>query len=439
MSIRQAAGIELRVLIAAEHSSLAFGGEAALPLHYFRVLRARGVEAWLVTHARTRDELKTFFSQDGDRIVYVEDLLLHRLIWRAGRNLPGRLGSFTTDYLLRLLTQILQWGRIRRLVREKQISVVHQPIPVSPKEPSLLFCLGAPVIIGPMNGGMDFPPAFRRMQGRIEGSILAFGRQVAQVLNFLIPGKRSAALLLVANERTRNALPFGIGTPVRTLVENGVDLSLWRPPTAGASPLGTRHTRYVFVGRLIAWKAVDLLLEAFKIAATQAPMSLTIIGDGPELRPLAALASRLGLQAETAGQAGKVEFTGWLSQAVCATKLAQADALVLPSLRECGGAVVLEAMAMGIPAIATDWGGPADYLDASCGILVPPSGRGGFVAGFADAMARLARQPDERAAMGRAGREKMVREFDWEVKVDRMMQIYEEIAAAARTSGGKVR
>ncbi len=47
----------LRVLIAAEHASARFGGEAALPLHYFRVLRKRGIPVWLVTHARTRDEL----------------------------------------------------------------------------------------------------------------------------------------------------------------------------------------------------------------------------------------------------------------------------------------------------------------------------------------------------------------------------------------------
>ncbi len=70
--------------------------------------------------------------------------------------------------------------------------------------------------------------------------------------------------------------------------------------------------------------------------------------------------------------AGTIQFAGWLSQSDCKVRLNAADCLVLPSLFECGGAVVLEAMALGKPVIATAWGGPLDYLDADCGILVQP-------------------------------------------------------------------
>src|SRR5579883_1420456 len=59
-----------RVLIVAEHASAKFGGEAALPLHYFRVLRKRRIEAWLVVHERTRDELNGQFAEDFDRIYF---------------------------------------------------------------------------------------------------------------------------------------------------------------------------------------------------------------------------------------------------------------------------------------------------------------------------------------------------------------------------------
>ena len=61
-----------RVLIVADHASARFGGEAALPFHYFRVLRARGAPVWLISHARTRDELTELFGNDP-RIRYVED------------------------------------------------------------------------------------------------------------------------------------------------------------------------------------------------------------------------------------------------------------------------------------------------------------------------------------------------------------------------------
>jgi glycosyltransferase involved in cell wall biosynthesis len=129
-----------------------------------------------------------------------------------------------------------------------------------------------------------------------------------------------------------------------------------------------------------------------------------------------------------------------MAQADCAHRLRSADALVLPSLLECGGAVVLEAMAVGLPVIASAWGGPMDYLDAECGVLVPVESRAGFVAGLAEAMARLAADAGLRERMGRAGRRRVVEEFDWEVKVDRMLQLYAQaVAEHARAPHGGVR
>jgi glycosyltransferase involved in cell wall biosynthesis len=177
---------------------------------------------------------------------------------------------------------------------------------------------------------------------------------------------------------------------------------------------------------------VDLLLEAFAVACRAAPMSLLVVGDGSEAPRLRAQAAALGLQATQADQPGAVFFAGWQPQPEAARLLATQQVLVLPSLLECGGAVVLEAMALGLPVIATDWGGPADYLDPSCGVLVAPASRTALVDGLAQAMLRLAREPALRRAMGQAGRAKVRRQFDWERKVDRMLDIYAEAAAAAR-------
>src|SRR5579871_4629468 len=94
-----------RVLIVAEHASAKFGGEAILPLHYFRVLRKRGVEAWLIVHSRTRDELTALFPNDLDRIHFVPDTKCHRLLNRIGKGLPGHLRHFTIGFLARLSSQ----------------------------------------------------------------------------------------------------------------------------------------------------------------------------------------------------------------------------------------------------------------------------------------------------------------------------------------------
>ena len=422
----------LRILIVSEHASAKFGGEAALPLHYFRVLRRRGFDVWLITHARTRDELVRLFPCD-EHILYVEDTWLHRLMWRIGRKLPGQIACFTTGFISRFAAQLQQRRIAQRLLAEKAIDVIHQPIPVSPREPSMMYGFGVPVIIGPMNGGMEYPPAFRQHRGSVERWLLSLGRRYSSSLNRLIPGKRRAALLLVANRRTREALPAGVCPRIIELVENGVDLTLWTE-TAGSNdrPQIDSPTTFVFLGRLIDWKAVDLLLHAFNCAAAKTRMRLLIIGDGTERPRLETLARKLGILATAKEQTDGVFFKGWLPQQACAEELRQADCLVLPSLLECGGAVVLEAMSVGKPVIATAWGGPADYLDESCGVLVPPTGRDGLIQGFAAAMYCLASLPALRLQMGQSGRAKVVRQYDWEIKVDRIVELYADVCTLIR-------
>jgi len=442
----------LRVLIAAEHASARFGGEAALPLHYYRVLRKRGLPVWLVTHARTRDELSALYPGD-DHIHYVEDTVWHRLMWRLGSRLPDSIAYFTTGFLSRLSTQWVQRRIVRRLVRDQAIDVVHQPMPVSPREPSMLFGFGVPVLIGPMNGGMEYPEAFRRGRGGVERLLLSAGRASAALMNRLMPGKRRASTLLVANRRTREALPAGLCRNVVELVENGVDLGLWRTAAAAAAsatPNATDGgpTTFVYMGRLVDWKAVDLLLHAFAQARESAPMRLWILGDGTERARLEALAGELKIGGGDGGSDGEpsadtigsVHFAGWLGQAECARRLEKADGLVLASLLECGGAVVLEAMSMGKPVIATAWGGPLDYLDESCGLLVHPGSRAAIIDGFARAMSELANAPSQRKRYGDNGLAKVRREFDWEIKVDKMLNLYADAVrrhhTRARTTEG---
>jgi glycosyltransferase involved in cell wall biosynthesis len=423
---------QLRVLIVAEHASARLGGEAALPLHYFRVLRRRGLPVWLVTHARTRDELDALYPGDL-QITYIEDTAWHRAMWRIGQRLPDRISYMTTGFASRLATQWAQRRIARWLVREHRIDVVHQPMPVSPREPSLLHGLGAPVVIGPMNGGMDYPCAFRGQRGLAERVLLASGRAGSAVLNRLMPGKRHAATLLVANRRTRDALPAGVCTHVVELVENGVDLTLWRSSANETAGETARDpvTHFVYMGRLVDWKAVDLLLRAFARSRDRAPMRLSILGDGSERARLEQLAAELGIAAGGSNAPGRVEFVGWLAQAECVQRLAAADGIVLPSLLECGGAVVLEAMSLGKPVIATAWGGPLDYLDDTCGMLVEPIDAATLVERFAAAMEALACDADLRRRLGAAGLAKIRSNFDWELKVDRMLEIYAAAAAGS--------
>ncbi|MEG3883168.1 glycosyltransferase family 4 protein, partial [Microcoleus sp. herbarium19] len=403
----------MRIVIVAQNASTKFGGESLLPLHYFRILRSRQIETWLVVHARTQPELEDLFPEEGDRMHFVPDTWVHRLLSKLGGFLPPRIGSPTFGLLSHLYTQLMQRRIVRRLVNEHQIDIVHEPTPVSATFPSLMFGLGTPVAMGPLNTAVKFPPAFRRSrQNPIVDISLAIGHQFVDFFNRLLPGKIKAETLMVANDRTLAALPAGVQGRIIELVENGVDFSVWRSDST-ASKQPDRPMNFVFLGRLADWKAVDLLLEAFVPVAAQTDAVLEIVGDGEMRGKLEAQTACLGLE-------NRVVFNGWLSQEQCALKLQQADALVLPSLREPGGSVVMEAMAAGLPVIATNWGGPMDYIDSSCGILVEPDSRENFVKGLTDAMLKLAHSPQLRQSMGSAGLDRVRQHFDWERKVDRM-------------------
>jgi glycosyltransferase involved in cell wall biosynthesis len=286
--------------------------------------------------------------------------------------------------------------------------------------------------MGPVNGGMSYPPAFRAMESASSRVSIALARWASNLINRLVPGKRKAALILVANERSARALPSLGDVKVQTLVENGVDLNLWKPKKA--EPADARRgavTSFVFLGRLVQLKAVDILIDAFATACAQSPVSLTIVGDGPEAPALKAQAERLNLLAAQAHDAGKVFFAGWQPQERAAELMAEHDALMMPSLHDCGGAVVLEAMALGLPVAATNWGGPPDYIDEQTGFLLEPSSRQALADQFAQAMTALATDPALRQRLGRAGQEKVIREFDWERKVDRILALFDDVAASS--------
>ena len=252
-----------------------------------------------MVHARTQAELTALFPEERDRLHFVPDTWLHRLLSKIGGFLPARIGSPTFGLLSHLYTQVLQRRIVRRLVTEHQIDVVHEVTPVSAKFPSLMFGLGVPIVIGPLNAAVKFPLAFRSRQNPTIDLLIAMGYQCVDFFNRLLPGKIKAETVLVANDRTKQALPAGVQGKIIELVENGVDFSVWRSEST-ASKQPDRQVHFVFLGRLEDWKAVDLLLEAFAAVAAQTDAVLEIIGDGGIRGELEAQTARLGIDSSVA-------------------------------------------------------------------------------------------------------------------------------------------
>ena len=119
---------------------------------------------------------------------------------------------------------------------------------------------------------------------------------------------------------------------------------------------------FVSVGALVHGKCFDLLLKAFSKLSFE-NKHLNIVGDGPNRQDLIDLVRKLGIE-------NSVEFSGKLSRDQLSLKLAKANVFVLPSVSETFGVVYIEAMATGLPVIATKCGGPEDFVENFNGLLI---------------------------------------------------------------------
>ncbi|UHQ54916.1 glycosyltransferase family 4 protein [Microbulbifer sp. YPW16] len=410
------------ILLFAPNASTSFGGEAARPLRYFLELHRRGIAAHLLVHGRNQRWLEAGYPSLSCYIHYVPEAPVERWLAKLGDRLPERIHTITTGMLLWMATQWRARPLIRDLVRRKGLQLIHQPIPISPRAPSLVYGFGIPVIVGPLNGAIDYPPAFRHREALLSRLLVSGARMLARPLGALCRGLPEARVVLVCNGRTRAALPPRLRGRVVELVANGVDTQDYAPRAPGqrAGPV-----RLLFCGRLVKFKGIDLLLLALARLPTAVPVALEIVGDGAERRALEAQARSLGLQA-------RVSFSGWVDASRLADCYRRADVFVLPSLREAGGAVVMEAMAVGLPVVAAAWGGPADYLPAAAGIRVPVGSESGFVEGLAAAISRLVTDDRLRERMGAAGRRAAVTGMDWRARGDALEGIYRGVVAGNR-------
>jgi glycosyltransferase involved in cell wall biosynthesis len=260
--------------------------------------------------------------------------------------------------------------------------------------------------------------------------VVKLGRMAAFWSSLVFRGKRNAGLLLVANERSRQSLPRTLHkVPCELMVENGVQTELWKP-CRDTDEHSRNHqvTRLITIGRLVDCKAIDQLLHAIAGLENSLVVHLDVIGDGPQRNTLEELSERLGL-------GDRVIFHGFLSQETCCRHLEEADIFLLPSLHECGGAAVLESMACGVPVIAANWGGPADYLtgdgaNGNYGVLVEPTE--GYVLGLQEAIVELASDVEKRRHLVDTARQRVHEAFDWNVKGREMLEVYERVTSTKR-------
>ena len=248
----------------------------------------------------------------------------------------------------------------------------------------------------------------------------------------------ATATTVVANSRyTAESMRSVAPNAPLEVVHNPVDLARWDPALidrdAARARLGRAGSRRVLLGvvaQLSPWKGQDTAIEALELACRAGvDAHLLLIGSAK----FVARATRFDNEAYVArlrtliAEAGLEDRVSWLGERDDVVELVGAlDILLLPSREEPFGRAVIEAMALEVPVLATSVGGPAEIItDGREGYLLAP----GAPAPWAEAIRRIAEDPEHARELGRAGRERVRQAFSLEHHTQAMMDVYRRATA----------
>jgi glycosyltransferase involved in cell wall biosynthesis len=410
----------MRVLLIAEAANPEW---VSVPLEGWSHSRAimGKVDAHLVTQIRNEAAIRRAALGDSEFTAIDSENVARKAVKLASVLRGGAGKGWTAVTALEALAypyfERLVWKRFGAEITAKKFDVVHRITPLSPTVPSPIAAkcarAGVPFVMGPLNGGVPWPRGFDGARRR-EKEWLSYVRGAYRLMPGYRATRRHAAAILVGSRDTWKQMPRRYWDKCVYVPENAVDPSRFTRTVEGE---GTRPLKIAFVGRLVPYKGADMLLEAAAPLIRGGAATVEIIGDGPEMPALRALVER-----ERIGTG--VSLPGWVEHARLHERLLGADVFGFPSIREFGGAVVLEAMAVGLVPIVVGYGGPAELVTDDTGVRVPVGSREAIVRGFRAALEGLVKRPESIRPMGVRARQRVLRHFTWEAKASQVVEVY---------------
>lgn len=372
-------------------------GNSSVPIIGFKITKSIAdlTDATLIFHDADRSAIERAYPSSqvyfaGSGVLFRGLRGISRRLFADRWNLIWLIEFF--DYLIFDLHAFLI---ARRITRHERIDYVLRINPVSLRLPSVLAWLPVPVFTGPHNGGIEWPPGFAYMDA--EEMTVTRLRFLGTILHALYRDFARYAGIFVASEHYAQAIPNRHRSKAISMSENGVDGAEECSPYAGDA------TRLLFVGRLVPYKGLRFVLRA--LARLPEAVSLTIAGDGVEREASEALAEQLGV-------ADRCRFLGRIDHEQLRHIYASAGVFVFPSLRETGGAVVLEAMSHGLPCVIADWGGPALYT-GNTGLRLAVESPTTLEDDLVETLTRLLGSPEGARKLGELARDRLTDEYVW--------------------------
>ncbi len=413
---------------------------ASVPLVGYKFYQALSklADVTLVTHERNKTPLSKL--KEHSNINYIAEseltkkyfpIVVDRLTMKGKNNWPL---ANVLGYPVYAEFNHRVYETFKDRIQRGDYDLVHAITPMQPRYPFKVIkaCTRTPLMIGPINGGVPFPPGFEEI-AKQEYAYLNFFRAVGRKL---IPGYvetyKKADKILAGSTYTLNMIKEMFSIPdsrIELFYENGIARSFLtetKKVTKKGSPINL-----LFVARLVPYKCADILIEAVSRLEpdVKEKVFLTIVGDGQERNSLETQVQELNL-----GE--KVKFAGWVGQEETVEYYREADIFCFPSIREFGGAVVMEAMACGLPCIVPNNGGIGEYVTEETGFRIEPKSREYLTQELTNKIKILVEDDKLRERMSAKSMEK-AKEFEWDRKAEKIVEIYQKMIGEKAASKSK--
>lgn len=403
----------MKVLISAYACEPHKGSEGGVGWNWAKQI-AKFAEVWIITRANNKVIIEKELEKNP-----VSNL--HFLYYDVPKWLSFWKKKTRGLYLYYFLWQIGVFLLAKQVHKREKFDIVHHLTFGNLWLPTFMPFLKIPFIWGPIGGGDSVPFAFRSKYS-IKSKLQELFRDMiikSLKFNFLFNYIcRHSAKILTRTEETTRKIPKIYRHKITKMIETGIqaeDLYLNKRTS------NNEIIQVISIGRLIHWKGFDMGLSAFaKANRTKKNMIMTIIGDGPDKRRLMRICYSEDIM-------NTVSFVGSLEHNKVLEIMLKSDILLQPSLKEGGSWVFFEAMSLGLPIISLDIAGSSEIVSEESGIKIKPTNPEQTINELAEALLKLANDPELRKKIGEAGRRRVMEHYTWEKKGEFIKRVYAEV------------
>ena len=369
---------------------------------------------FVITKEEHRESIEQYLQEnpmENIRFYYVDIPDFFKRIFR-GSFYSGRLNIWHRNAL----------KLARKICEQEKIQIIHQVTPIEfrsigdyGKIPNTRY------VCGPLGAGQAIPGCLMKYMG--PKVLVEYIRLLANYCSLCIlklSGKiQRCDYLLFVNQETVDFLrPIIDGIPYELCFDNGIqecELEKSQDDHRGGENIA-RKCVFLVAGRLINIKGHDFLFDALQRIPPELEYECRVLGDGPNF-------GRYAERITSSGMDHRVILKGAIPFEQMSEEYQQADVLVFPSLRESSGAVLLEAMAKGLPVVTINKFGGATILDQNTAWLYEGRTKEEYIENLKDALVECIENPGEVECRGKNARER-AEQFTWEERVKQYQKIY---------------